>query len=179
MKILKDSNETVAVAMRYLPAEHCVGWSAKVAASLEASGLVKPTRVGLERLDELWAVLLSCHSFTLAKVNAHFNYGQKLISWHETYSFLLETQIQVFMISLHCTFCGSFVGWTSNKRRVGGELNWEEVAICDSIGQIALADDPSHEMKRDVDKKENPQRHRHPHSFWCLKLCGLLLWYTF
>ena len=50
---LKDSNETVAVAMRYLPAEHCVGWSAKVAASLEASGLVKPTRVGLERLDEL------------------------------------------------------------------------------------------------------------------------------
>ena len=53
MKILKDSNKTVAVAMRYLPAEHCVGWSAKVAASLEASGLVKPTRVGLERLDEL------------------------------------------------------------------------------------------------------------------------------
>ena len=27
------------------------------------------------------------------------------------------------------------------------------MAICDSIGQIALADDPSHEMKRDVDKK--------------------------
>ena len=50
---MKISNETVAVAMRYLPAEHCVGWSAKVAASLEASGLVKPTRVGLERLDEL------------------------------------------------------------------------------------------------------------------------------
>ena len=126
MKILKDSNETVAVAMRYLPAEHCVGWSAKVAASLEASGLVKPTRVGLERLDELWAVLLSCHSFTLVKVNAHFNYGQKLISWHETYSFLLEIVHKYKCLWFLCS--AHFVDPLEDGEvtRGGWEENWTE-----------------------------------------------------
>ena len=35
---LKDSNETVAVAMRYLAAEHCVGWLQRLPLHLKQVG---------------------------------------------------------------------------------------------------------------------------------------------